>query len=215
MRKKVRAFFLSLLPRSYVFKRYYTENWWGDDESTSGTGSSLKETSTLREKLPRMLNDLKVTSLLDAPCGDFNWMQHVDLHGIRYIGADIVSELIVRNNMHYKKESIEFIVLDLCKDPLPVVDILFCRDAVVHLSNEDALALFDNLRQSKIKYVLTTTFPETCSNEDIATGMWRPINLCRMPFNFPEPICLINEGFKGKNGRGQDKSIGLWEIKNI
>ena len=215
LRRTGRALFLSLIPRSYIFQKYYAKNRWGSDESKSGSGSSLKETDILRGKLQGILKDLKITSLLDAPCGDFHWMQHVDLSGIRYIGADIVSELIERNNMSYKKDNIQFISLDLCHDLLPKVDIILCRDAVVHLSNKDGLAFFDNLRKSKIRYILTTTFPDISSNTDIVTGMWRPINLCQMPFNFPEPIFLLNEGFKGKNGRGQDKSIGLWEVKNI
>jgi hypothetical protein len=44
-----------------------------------------------------VLHDLGAQSLLDAGCGDFNWMRTVDLPGIKYIGVDVVSDLIERN----------------------------------------------------------------------------------------------------------------------
>ena len=43
-------------------------------------------------------------SLLDAPCGDFNWMRHVPLGGVSYTGADVVPELIARNRRDYGRD---------------------------------------------------------------------------------------------------------------
>ena len=40
--------------------------------------------------------------MLDIPCGDFYWMKEVDLKDIEYIGADIVDELIKKNNDKFK-----------------------------------------------------------------------------------------------------------------
>ena len=44
-----------------------------------------------------MLKGLKVRRLLDAPCGDHNWMRHVDLDGIQYLGMDLVEDIVKHN----------------------------------------------------------------------------------------------------------------------
>ena len=51
----------------------------------SGPGSSLVQTATIRRDIPALLASLGIRSFLDAPCGDFNWMRHVDLGVERYI----------------------------------------------------------------------------------------------------------------------------------
>src|SRR5688572_15166107 len=79
--------------RARVFCRIHAANEWGTVESRSGPGSTLARTEHLREGLPRLLDELGVRSLLDAPCGDFHWMQHVVPHLDRYVGVDIVPEL--------------------------------------------------------------------------------------------------------------------------
>ena len=54
-------------------------NGWQSPESKSGGSSTLSATAAIRAALPRLLSDLGVAVLIDAPCGDFNWMRHVDL----------------------------------------------------------------------------------------------------------------------------------------
>ena len=77
------------------FTRIYEQNRWNDGESRSGIGSTVDGTAKLREELPRLVQSLGATSLLDAPCGDFNWMREVEWPaGFEYIGADIVTALI-------------------------------------------------------------------------------------------------------------------------
>jgi hypothetical protein len=39
---------------------------------------------------------LGVSSILDIPCGDFNWTQSVNFGSCRYFGADIVEDLVSR-----------------------------------------------------------------------------------------------------------------------
>lgn len=84
-----------------VFSEIFQKNAWASRESVSGTGSELNRTYHLRRELPVLLSELKIRSLLDLPCGDFNWMAHVDLGAIHYIGADIIAELIDRNRKLY------------------------------------------------------------------------------------------------------------------
>src|SRR3954453_15345012 len=72
------------------FERIYATNLWSDPETRSGVGSTLDSTRAIRAKLPAALHTLGTRGLLDGPCGDFTWMERVDLDGIQYIGGDIV-----------------------------------------------------------------------------------------------------------------------------
>ena len=71
-----------------IFSEYFKENAWGSDESVSGAGSTVQATKWLVRELSDLLRRYSVKSVLDLPCGDFNWMRYVDLSGIDYVGAD-------------------------------------------------------------------------------------------------------------------------------
>src|SRR5688572_773801 len=92
--------FLPSNPRK-VFNRIYHGNEWGSKESVSGPGSTLKTTEDLRKELPGFLKSLGIKSMLDAPCGDCNWISKIDLSNIDYTGVDIVPELIESNKKKY------------------------------------------------------------------------------------------------------------------
>jgi hypothetical protein len=174
-------------PRHSVFNEIYRENSWGDEESRSGYGSNLEQTEAVRAALPILLKEYECESLLDIPCGDFYWMSQVEL-GVRYLGADIVEDLVERNRQLYASEQREFLHLDLVEQPLPRADVVLCRDCLVHLAFSDIFGSLRNIKASGSKYLLTTTFVDRDSNEYIPTGGWRPINLERPPFSFPAPL---------------------------
>ncbi len=77
-----------------LFTRIYARNSWRDAESRSGPGSTIARTDLLRSRLSDMVRELQVRSLLDVPCGDFNWMRLTELPGVDYVGADVVLELV-------------------------------------------------------------------------------------------------------------------------
>jgi len=195
-----------------IFTEIYERMAWQGVESASGPGSSLEQTKELRERLPDLFRRYKVSTLLDIPCGDLNWMQFVDLSGVEYIGADIVEELIEKNK---KKFKMPFLCLDISTDPLPKVDLILCRDCLVHFSYLDVVSTLGNIVRSGSKYLLTTTFPNRTKNVDIETGQWHPYNLTKKPFNLPQPLFLLNEKCTQGNGMYADKSLGLWCIKDI
>ena len=191
-----------------IFTRIYQGNLWNSTESKSGTGSELKQTERLVEELNNLIHQLNIRSILDVPCGDFNWMNQVDLNGINYIGGDIVWQIVQENKQRFDQK---FIELDLVHSDLPCADLLICRDCLVHFSYADIQLAMDNIRRSGCKYLLTTTFTEH-QNRDIITGEWRPINLQSEPFNFPDPNLIINEGCSEFDGLFSDKSMALWKI---
>jgi hypothetical protein len=203
------------LNRNVVFAELFHGNGWNGKQSASGTGSDADQTAVLVRELPALLRELGVSTMLDLPCGDFHWMQNIDLDGIRYLGGDIVDDLVVRNRARYEADNIAFQKLNLLADPLPAVDLVLCRDCLVHFSFMDVWVALDSLCRSGSKYLLTTTFPERVRNADILSGNWRPLNLCAPPFRLPAPLRIINEQCTEVGGAFSDKSLALWRIEDI
>jgi len=213
--KKQAAWFAQMSPHE-VFTEIYTRKFWGNAETVSGTGSTLSQTQTLVKELDSLLKHFQIQSVLDIPCGDFNWMQQVDLTGIRYTGADIVKELIDNNIQKYQNtEHRKFEVLDLLTSPLPAHDLVLVRDCLVHFSIENIHKALGNIKKSGSKYLLATTFTQKTINPDIVTGHWRAVNLQIEPFCLPAPLLVINEGIPTGEQEFKDKSMALWEIDRI
>lgn len=198
---------------SEIFTETYRKRYWRSRESVSGRGAELGQTALLRGELPALFRQYGIRTLLDLPCGDFNWMRQVDLGEVRYTGGDIVAELIAQNQEKYAGERRTFLELDLLTDALPDADCILVRDCLVHFSLEHIRQALENIRQSNITYLLTTSFPGTRHNEDIQTGHWRTLNLQLAPFLFPEPLVCLNEGCTEENGAYADKSLCLWKIE--
>ena len=184
-------------------------------ESMSGPGSSVAQTQELRERLPLLIESLGIESLLDAPCGDFNWMQHVQLGGCRYIGVDVHSEIIAQNQWRHTRPGRSFQRLDLTRDALPEVQAIFSRDLLPHLSYAEIQAVLKNFYASGAKYLLTTTFTQPRPNVDTSNGEWRPLNLTLAPFNFPAPLRRFNEKCTEAGGAFNDKCVSVWELGEL
>ncbi len=194
-----------------IFSDYHRENFWGNDESVSGPGSTLEYTERIRNELPGLFVKYKIRSILDAPCGDYNWFRYVERNDISYLGADIVPELIQKNNEIFSDENTSFRVIDITNDPLPAADLWICRDALFHLSNEHIFAALNNFLNSDIKYLLTTSNVECTENKDILTGQWRLLNLQLAPFNLPRPLQVLNDGIDGEPIR----KMCLWDRETL
>ena len=169
------------------FNKIYSTNYWLDNESRSGTGSSLRSTENIRFHLLKILEKFNIKKLFDAPCGDFNWMSQVlKSVEIDYLGSDIVKDLIV-SNKKYENDKIKFSKLDIIVDKLPVSDLMICRDCLFHFSYEDIFLFLNNFISSDIKYILLTSNLNEeykFENKDIVTGDYRKIDLFSKPFNF-------------------------------
>ena len=93
--------------------------------------------------------------------------------------------------------------------------VLLISDAAQTKLYKDIFKALINIKKTNAKYLMTTNFVERTSNVDIATGSWTPINLCKPPFNFPEPILIIMENCTEGENRFSDKALYLWEINQI
>jgi hypothetical protein len=183
-------------------------------ESASGAASTLRETAAIRAELPRLFASWHVASVLDIPCGDFHWLSRVAMD-VDYTGADIVSELVEANRRAYASDARRFAVLDATSDPLPRVDLVLCRDLLIHLSNRDCRRVLANVVASGSQLLLTNHFVDRADNPDILSGDFRPINLCAPPFSFPAPIWMVSEHSELGDGAFADRSMALWRISDL
>jgi hypothetical protein len=177
-----------------VFEEIYRTNYWNSKESRSGIGSTLEYTAPIRARLPGLFTKYRVSSILDAPCGDFNWMRHVDLGDRYYTGGDIVSDLVSEMQSTYGSPRRKFIVYNIVSDEAPAVDLWMCRDVLFHLTFADALSVLEQAAASNIKFFLSTTYRYVKKNIDLErTGGFRTINLQKAPFDLPSPIELLDD----------------------
>ncbi|HEX3699568.1 MAG TPA: class I SAM-dependent methyltransferase [Phenylobacterium sp.] len=188
------------------FVQAFDENVWQDGESVSGPGSTLRYTSELRATLPAMIRALGCASMLDAPCGDFNWMKEVDLDGIAYTGADIVPEMVTGLQAKHPQHS--FVCLDITKDPLPRADFAMIRDVLFHLSNADVVRVLQNFVQSGSAWLATSHSFDVAVMVDVVSGptTFRPVNLTAAPFQFPQPDHVLKDYAPGFLPRW----MGIW-----
>ncbi len=199
---------LSLVDRTDVFAYIYRRGVWRNGMeagSLSGFGSELAVTETLRRDLAATIAQLGARSVLDIGCGDFNWMQHVDLGQARYLGVDIVPSVIEENQRRYGSHRREFRTLDAVVEPVPDADIVLCREVLIHLSFADGKRLLANLRRSAANYFLLTSDASTGFNADITTGDYRVLNLRKRPYRLPAPDAWLTD-----DSYVAERAIGVW-----
>ncbi len=201
-----------IVPRNLKFKLIHKFNLWASDESISGPGSEISKTKAVVQFLINFIKEHNIKSILDIPCGDFNWMQTINLSGIKYVGGDVVEQLIKQNNKKFKSEHIQFNIIDIVNGKLPESDLIIVRDLFIHFHAENTKKAIRNIKNSNIKYILTTTFPDSKENKLIKDGYNYNINLQISPFNFTKPMHLVQEEIINGNER---KCLGLWNVKDL
>jgi hypothetical protein len=211
--------FRSLVPLEDIetkFSNIYVHNHWGSMESRSGTGSTIKEAEAISVWLKENLIKLGIKTIVDAACGDFNWMKHIiPVLNIKYYGFDIVEELIEKNKRLYSSKNIEFKQKNICKSTLPSCDLLIVRHCLFHLSFQDINDFLCNISLTKYQYLLTDTHivEKSFKNRDITSGQFRLIDLYSEPLNFKKNNVLekIHEGYDPK----YPKDMLLFDKKNV
>jgi len=198
-----------------IFHSQYQKNLFIAGESISGPGSTMARTENIRKAIPRLLRKYAIKSLVDAPCGDFYWFQHIVGEVENYVGVDIVAPMVDANNKRYGGKKVQFKNLDLVESLLPEADLIFSRDLLVHLPLATVKQAIKNFKASKSRYLLMTTFMSYRENRDIKAGDWRPINFLLEPYCLPIPLEIIYEKCDENNGVYADKCLGLWALNDI
>ena len=195
-------------------RRVFTSIWkrrdWANDESVSGGGATLGETTVIREALPEIFSEFGIEILADAGCGDMNWMSRISDRLRIYLGFDIVPGLVdAARGTFADRENHFFSLADIVTDPLPRCDAILCRDCLTHMSVDEARAALRQMRRGGSTYLIATTHLSG-DNAEPTRGTWFPMNLEVYPFRMPPPLRLIRE-----SDQGTKKSLGIWRLSDL
>lgn len=200
--------------RGSIFTSIYKAHYWnptGEGESLSGEGSTVAITGNARSAIESIVRDFGVRSMLDAPCGDFNWMRHTKIDGVSYTGADIVKPLIERNQREFGGTYRRFIHLDIVERACEPYDLIMCRDCIQHLPNSDVVRVLKNFSASGSKLLLLTMSPRLTRNDDMPkAGGFRGVNVFLPPFNLPKPEKVFVDW--ADSDPNLEKHLGLWRL---
>jgi hypothetical protein len=181
------------MSHEHIFTEFFLRNSWGSAESVSGISATLSRTESIRQKLPAMFQTLGIQSIVDIGCGDWNWMRHVDLSGISYLGIDIVEPLVEQLQSRYTNPTIRFQKTNVLEEPPETADLWIVRDFCGLYGYDEIKQLFQQFISSESRFIAITSI-DACDNQDSLPGTWRALNLRDAPFNLPEPVCVLDDG---------------------
>ncbi|MER9658017.1 hypothetical protein NKJ26_32175 [Mesorhizobium sp. M0152] len=162
------------------FSLIYEKQSWGHG---SGVGSSPDKTVEYREFLQRFMTRNDIRSVVDLGCGDWQFSRYIDWSEVSYVGVDVVSSVVERNQREFGSGKIGFETFkSLAK--LPPADLLICKDVLQHLPNKTVVEYLATFRK-KYKFALITNDEEPAhlQNTDTEVAGWRTLRLDREPFS--------------------------------
>mmetsp|Transcript_13927 Transcript_13927/g.27515 ORF Transcript_13927/g.27515 Transcript_13927/m.27515 type:complete len:369 (-) Transcript_13927:128-1234(-) len=220
-----------------VFMKTYEDKLWGKG---SGKGSWISFAApticTLSQQLPHLL---KVTLMIDIPCGDQQWapMLRQMTPGLKYIGVDIMPGLISTHRERFKtngepyNQNLEFFLADMSQTnvfemvrkkskiwkPTDTVAVL-SRHVLEHNKYATIFKYFKELKASGATYFIGTNAAKWPKNKPLGVlGGFRFLNFHIHPFFFPPAIVTWTEDIYNKAG-GKDgpfTEIAVWRVSDI
>lgn len=148
------------LPIQEAFSKIYQENRWGGarGDFISGSGSLGKSADMYVQCVRQFIRDQNVKSVVDLGCGDFRIGKEISREACRYIGIDVVRDLVTYNEARYSSEKVTFQCLDMTADDLPAGDICLVRQVLQHLSNTEIALVLNKLHHYRYVFI-TEHFP--------------------------------------------------------
>lgn len=203
-----------------IFTEIYEKKLWGGkEEFNSGSGSSEGSvTAAYVKKITAYLkSQRKKPTVVDLGCGDFQIGRQLTAYCSSYTGVDIVPNLIKKLDKTAKTKNIKFLCLDIVADPLPAGEIVFVRQVLQHLSNDQISAILKKLKAYKTVFV-TEHYPTDRAkikpNKDIVAGSAirlyqnSGVYLDKPPFNLPKKFMKKILEVPGTGmGKGFDQGV--------
>jgi SAM-dependent methyltransferase len=198
--------------RKFVFFTIYKSNHWRSynepniNESVSGLGSDLKQNSVLVVQMQKFIKEKKIKRVLDLACGDFNWMKYIienNPNVDKYLGLDIVDNIIKNNKLKYENSKINFKINDIIKADYPEnFDLIFIRDVFIHIKNKEIISVLNKLKKNSAKFVVIGTYHNIDINKDLNNyGHHRELNIEIAPFNLGKPFVFFSDNEKQRSDR--------------
>jgi len=135
---------------------------------------------------------------------------------LQYFGADITKTVADINSRCFQSSNVHFYQFDwTCQVP-PPVDLVLVRDILFHLPTQTNLHVLHQINRSGAKYLLTTTYARHTTPApgfvEQVTGSssthYRDINLFAPPYNFPDPLEIVEETER----TGKVRSVAMWKL---
>ena len=191
-----------------VFQKIYQKGVWGSFNGAGG-GSGYGSLPTVAAGASRIIYHVVLTlgarRIIDAPCGSMAWQASLvaqlrrQISGFSFLGIDIVPEVIARNiRVHGRGQHVNFAIGDISDEAFQFpsgYDLIYCRDALMHLPNRLVRQALRNLACSSASHVLIGSDDvgrqNSLLNKDIHTGEWRHLSLTQPPFKLkPEHVYI-------------------------
>lgn len=207
------------------------QKWWVEaqgfgkpPETANGPGSTLEATEQIRKWLSNVLARYKVRTMLDAPCGDWNWFSRVDVGDVEYTGWDSSEWLLERCRQKVEEINCQADVIFervniLTVPEIPAYDLILCRDFLAHLPNGPIQQVIQKFKDSGSCYLLASNYPELETNEYVYRPqdftyfgyVERPVNLEITPFSLHKVEAVAET--PGPGGViSQPHELGLFEL---
>ena len=187
-----------------VFKEIYLKNLWEkhglNNGGGSGWGSSPFFTTETRKILFNVINNYKIRSMIDAPCGSMVWIRPLLLNltrqkNFKYLGVDIVESLITQVKHEFPLRNIDFVQADFTQSfTQNSYELVLSRDGFQHLpliKIIDALRVFSEI--PNVRYLLVSSYLNNLKNKNIRIGDYFAINLTVHPFNMTKHVAVFKE----------------------
>lgn len=132
-----------------AFRQVYATRNWGTSQSDepfySGAGSEGSAAEEYCQLVSQFVRDQGIRTIADLGCGDFRIGRRIAEQAARYVGVDIVPELVDYYQRHYSDERISFQCCDITSDALPEAELCLVRQVLQHLSNAEVESALRNI----------------------------------------------------------------------
>jgi hypothetical protein len=141
-----------------VFTDIYAKNLWGGEKGEFCSGSGSRDAEIVEKYVTNMSIELQKIgaasmTVVDLGCGDFTVGRQLIPHLGKYIGVDIVRELVEYNSGHLSSDKVIFLHRNIIEDQLPDGEVCFVRQVLQHLSNEQIGKVLSKLHKYRWSFI--------------------------------------------------------------
>ena len=125
------------------------------------------------ELVQRLVAQFQIRTVVDLGCGDFRVGRLLCAQGdLRYVGVDVVPDLIAHNRSRFGGPQVEFHCANLIEDELPDGELCLIRQVLQHLTNAEISRVLAKCAKYRAVLVTEELFTKRGSrpNLDITHG---------------------------------------------
>jgi SAM-dependent methyltransferase len=190
-----------------VFTEIYENNLWGGGRGPYCSGAGSRDAAVVGPYVACMKRELQrigspSMTVVDLGCGDYTIGRQLSPMCGRYVGVDVVRDLVAYNNDKFANELISFRHLDIVNEELPDGDVCLVRQVLQHLSNDQICKVLPKLDKYIFSFVtehhpsphrLTVENLDKPHGADIRVNLGSGVFLDAPPFSAERALRLLLE----------------------